>query len=51
MTTLPLETEKPKNPNNYFTKETEDAIVAFQNEPDIEKKKKIFVVRCSSCLP
>jgi hypothetical protein len=29
--------------NNYFNEDTERAIVAFQQEPDIEKKKQIFV--------
>jgi len=32
-----------KSSNTYFDSSTETSIVAFQNEPDIEKKKEIFV--------
>jgi hypothetical protein len=35
--------EEPVVLNNYFDHNTEDAIVRFQQEPDIEIKKKIFV--------
>ena len=37
-----IEKKKEKN-NTYFSKDTENAIVQFQTEPDIEKKKQIFV--------
>lgn len=33
----------PKTSANYFDAETEASIVKFQTEPDIEKKKQIFV--------
>ena len=28
---------------NYFDQDTEDSIVCFQREPDLEKRKEIFV--------
>lgn len=37
------EVEKKPKSNNYFDQNTEDAIVRFQKEPNIETKKKIFV--------
>lgn len=30
-------------PNNYFDETTQQSIVEYKNEPDVEKKKKIFV--------
>ncbi len=34
---------KKKKSNNYFNQDTENAIIAFQAQEDLEKKKKIFV--------
>lgn len=36
---------KKKKKNNYFTEHTQEAIVEFQQEPDMDKKKEIFVSR------
>lgn len=36
---------KKKKGNNYFDEKTQEAIVDFQNEPDIEERKRIFVAR------
>jgi hypothetical protein len=35
--------EKKPSKKKYFNQDTEDAIVRFQQEPDAEKKKHIFV--------
>ncbi len=41
----------PKGVNkNYFTQQTEDAIVRFQQETDVEKKQQIFVVEIKEAL-
>ncbi len=37
--------KRRKKSNNYFTKETQEAIVDFKNEPDAEARKQIFVDR------
>jgi len=38
-----IPTEKKAKIVNYFNEETEKSIIKFQNEPDIEIRKKIFV--------
>jgi hypothetical protein len=35
---------------NYFTEATQDAIVRFKNEPDIEKRKKIYMEEIKSAF-
>ena len=32
----------PKSKKNYFTQETEDAIVRYNNEPDSSNRSKIY---------
>ena len=38
-----MKTKKKQKSNNYFDKSAQDAILKFQHEPDLKKKKQIFV--------